>query len=457
MMSQLTREDIGTSSTEQSENTTSAAGQEVDINPAPRKSQETEPTKNSPSLQAIRKVGELASAVLESKVGVSTPRGVEALGSGQANSKAEKSKMEERGYDYELMNSEKEKVEMCFICHLIPRKPKKLSCCGNTFCTDCIHKEINCPLCRADDFKTMIDKKCERKINDLVVHCPNHNKGCDWAGELRNVEEHLNKDPSRRDGLVKGCGHQMAPCERCEELVTFVQMKMHLEEDCSHRLIPCEFELAGCNFRGPKYGMSEHIQCNMLQHLSLMAKSLKENKDCVSALESSNLRKQWSIRKGNLTQFFLFFALVCALIIILLFYYQSRVQLIQDQIKDNTHSYLIHEDICAALQKDIGQVQGIQDNLSKLKADFDIKLNKFSLEMHSLDRDLHEGISEGKINFSQLTNAMQSLVDDVQELKNGFSKKYIDNIINEIKNIIFPKRLTSSIKDSWWTPNEYSK
>ena len=463
-----------------------ATGLVADINPAQKTSQEPESIMNRCSLQVITKMSELASTVTESLVEVSTtnrdaskdlnPCKVEDFRSEQTKSEAEEKGEDERGYDYELLDSEIEKVEMCFICNLIPRKPKKLSCCGNVFCSNCIDKEKSCPLCKTDDFKTMIDKKCERRIDDLVVHCPNHNKGCDWAGELRKVEEHLNKYPSRRNGQVKGCGHQMAPCEKCEELVMFVQMKMHLEEDCSQRIIPCEFELAGCNFRGPKNQMPEHIQCNMLQHLSLMAKSLKENKDCVGALESSNLRMQRSIRKRNLTQFFLL-ALVCALVVILLFYYPSRVQLIQDQIEVHTHSLLIHEDIYAALQKDMNQViqdhredqthsllihediyailqkdmilaQVIQKNLSRLKENFDMKWSKCSSQLHNLDRDLQDEILEGKINFSELRNDLQSLVDDVRELNNGFSKMYIDDskrymddIIQKVKEYFFSLKI----------------
>lgn len=34
------------------------------------------------------------------------------------------------------------------------------------------------------------DKASERKILDYEVKCPNENDGCQWIGELRNVEVH---------------------------------------------------------------------------------------------------------------------------------------------------------------------------------------------------------------------------------------------------------------------------
>ena len=45
----------------------------------------------------------------------------------------------EVGYHYELTNGKlPEGIEECSICHLNPRLPAKVSCCGHIFCRFCI-------------------------------------------------------------------------------------------------------------------------------------------------------------------------------------------------------------------------------------------------------------------------------------------------------------------------------
>ena len=107
---------------------------------------------------------------------------------------------------------------------------------------------------------------------------PQPQQGCKWTGELRNVEEHLKKDPTTsREDRVRGCGYQLSLCDKCEGTVIYVRMKAHLEEDCNHRIIACEFESVRMRFQWPKYQMPNHIQDDMLQHLSLVTRFVKRN------------------------------------------------------------------------------------------------------------------------------------------------------------------------------------
>lgn len=36
--------------------------------------------------------------------------------------------------------------------------------------------------------KIFADKAIQREIKDLLINCLNHDKGCDWTGELRTSE-----------------------------------------------------------------------------------------------------------------------------------------------------------------------------------------------------------------------------------------------------------------------------
>ena len=190
------------------------------------------------------------------------------------------------GYDYKLEGEAQlpvEGVEECPICHLIPRKPAKVGCCGNIFCLSCIETHYNedkqCPLCRSEeDFKWMIDKLQERKIMGLKVLCVNHKKGCDWKGELKNAENHSKKDPYEVSDGVRGCKYQLTTCKKCDEEIMYIELNNHLKNTCKHRDKDCPFKFAGCNFRGPESGMSKHLHKNTTDHLTLVAHFMKRDK-----------------------------------------------------------------------------------------------------------------------------------------------------------------------------------
>ena len=48
-----------------------------------------------------------------------------------------------------------------------------------------------CPLCNEQNFSTMLHKKLVREVNALVVCCPQKELGCEWEGELSQVQNHL--------------------------------------------------------------------------------------------------------------------------------------------------------------------------------------------------------------------------------------------------------------------------
>ena len=107
----------------------------------------------------------------------------------------------EEGYGYELVSAPFDDFT-CLICHLIAREAQQSTCCGNTFCRQCIEKwtedDDNCPVCReVTDLKPMhvTDRKAIRKINQLKVYCKNTKEGCTWDGQIRDAEAHLESCP----------------------------------------------------------------------------------------------------------------------------------------------------------------------------------------------------------------------------------------------------------------------
>ena len=80
-----------------------------------------------------------------------------------------------------------------------------------------------------------------RDIQSLKVRCENEEDGCEWVGELRSLEDHLNT-----------CGYVRISCpNRCETFLTFLtinskkdvilrkDLQKHLEEECPHRQHTC--------------------------------------------------------------------------------------------------------------------------------------------------------------------------------------------------------------------------
>ena len=418
------KDSLSPSSTEQIETTNS----ETDV---PGESRLT----NSCSLQVITKLS--ASTALESPVDPTISNGdasknlnhspVENLmeGNGQPTNTtgaAEQSHEGERGYDYELVNKERESEEMCPICCLIPRKPQKVKCCGNVFCHNCINAEKSCPLCRTDNFRSMRDRKCERKIASLKVHCPNHNKGCKWTGKLRNVEEHLKKDPTTSgEDRVRGCGYQLSFCDKCKETVMYVRMKTHLEEDCNHRIITCELESVGCDFSGPKYQMANHIQDDMLQHLSLVTRFVKRNEHHIEKLERNNLSPRHSPEMKSNVYLAISVGIVLVGILAAILMHQQR-----NQINEHHHLSLLQDD-WAALEK----IQRIKE------ADLDSKLTDYGLQLnnlHDIDNDLHKEMEEQKKELSKLSDKVHQEVSseiveqwgEISHLKSDFEELVFD-------------------------------
>ncbi len=184
---------------------------------------------------------------------------------------------ERGGYDYKLKNEQlPEGIEECSVCHLIPRSPAKVSCCGNIFCHFCVKTYSSCPLCM-QEFTWMIDKLHERKIHELEVWCVNHTDGCEWTGELRQMEEHLNWNPQESDQESRKCLYQVTSCKKCDKKMTYKIINDHLKNECVHRTVNCNFVFAGCDFQGPELRMSKHLQDSMSEHLILVTRIVKQD------------------------------------------------------------------------------------------------------------------------------------------------------------------------------------
>ena len=117
---------------------------------------------------------------------------------GQTREKSETPIQKERfgGYDCEFVQSPQSAFQTeCPICHLILCEPYQVTCCGTNFCHTCIQRvqayNSPCPTCREDNFELFPNKGLNRSLKQLQLYCIHRKDGCQWRGELGELDHHL--------------------------------------------------------------------------------------------------------------------------------------------------------------------------------------------------------------------------------------------------------------------------
>ena len=162
------------------------------------------------------------------------------------------------GYDREFVDDVPDRF-ICQICTRVLRDPHLAVCCGQHFCESCLNqwfkkkgRKASCPHCRAEGeaFHYVIHKGLRSEIGELKVYCTNLGEGCEWIGELGELESHLESD--------NGCGYVIVPCpnkcilrkaysggrgKRSRKICTMKRNDLdeHLTDECYLRPCWCEF------------------------------------------------------------------------------------------------------------------------------------------------------------------------------------------------------------------------
>ena len=222
--------------------------------------------------------------------------------------------------------TEPPKSRFCPICFDLLTEPY-LSDCGHHVCKLCRTRLIAsnndvCPECREPDAlsNARLNKFLQREINDLNVRCQHHREGCEWTGEVRDLQSHLDPDKRKCDYILLpcsfGCGerirsgamrdhkkryctkHQMS-CKYCSycssyDIVTAKHLPICLQvpvtcpnnckkglkrerlqahiNECPLQVISCPFTSAGCTVKLPRNEMEKHEATAVCEHLRLLMK-----------------------------------------------------------------------------------------------------------------------------------------------------------------------------------------
>ena len=144
------------------------------------------------------------------------------------------------GYYYSFVDTPHDRY-ICKICHLPSRDPYLSVCCGHVFCKSCLDKVKNssaitndCPVCRDEEFVTFPNRQLDREIKSLHIYCTNKEKGCNWQGELNDINNHL--------GNSDGCQFKGVKCSNeCGKMIERRYLTSHAETECPRRKVNCQY------------------------------------------------------------------------------------------------------------------------------------------------------------------------------------------------------------------------
>ena len=223
----------------------------------------------------------------------------------------------------------------CPVTYEILKNPQQTSsCCGNHIsraAADLLKREGKpCPMCKKGQLQTTDDLFFKRQVLALKIRCSNKALGCDWVGELGQVEQHLKAGSlegecqyvfvtcphdcgiqgQRRllyEHQTKQCMKRPFNCQYCDKRATYenitsehwsqcqkypVQcpnecgeaaiergfLQRHLHQHCPLQEVECKFSYAGCGMKTQRSKMQEHMDQSKDQHLEVLAESVRDIK-----------------------------------------------------------------------------------------------------------------------------------------------------------------------------------
>ena len=92
-----------------------------------------------------------------------------------------------------------------------------------------------CPTYNDEEFNLFHNKGLQQSLYDFQVYCSHKSKGCEWTGELRELDKHLNSEPPA-DKSLEGCPFTVINCPlnhttSCEVRLPRKDVKVHMNDD----------------------------------------------------------------------------------------------------------------------------------------------------------------------------------------------------------------------------------
>ena len=227
----------------------------------------------------------------------------------------------------------------CPVTFDLLREPFLTACCGNHLSQEAVTRLQGqpCPVCKERNLNTIPDKYFKRKVNEFKVRCPNKSLGCEWVGELGDLDRHLSQNSAEGEcqfvrvacpydcgwsfkrcqlqkHKTKVCRNRPFTCQYCGHEATYIKvtnahraickkypiecpnkcgetaierqhLPKHLEETCPLQAIKCEFSYAGCEVECQRHYMQTHLEEKVTVHLSKVSQ-------CTITLQSKTEQQQ---------------------------------------------------------------------------------------------------------------------------------------------------------------------
>ena len=149
------------------------------------------------------------------------------------------------GFECEFVEQPPKVIQTeCPICLLVLREPFQVVCCGKSYCKECVEQikasTQDCPTCKVRNIFCYPNKGLQQSLYDIKVYCTHKSKGCEWTGELRELDNHLNSDPPA-DKFLEGCPFTVIncplSCAGCETGVCRKDVKAHVNDKMSSHVM----------------------------------------------------------------------------------------------------------------------------------------------------------------------------------------------------------------------------
>ena len=139
--------------------------------------------------------------------------------------------------EYNLLEKPSEEYLCPVTFELLTDPVQTNSCCGNHLSRSVAEKlqagGKACPICKEWPLNVTDDMFFKRKVMELKVYCKNKSAGCEWKGELGELDHHLDL------GSVKGqCDFVEVECPlKCCESPQRCDLEKHHASECAERLL----------------------------------------------------------------------------------------------------------------------------------------------------------------------------------------------------------------------------
>ena len=241
--------------------------------------------------------------------------------------------------DYDFVEKPSEDF-YCPVTFDLLREPHQMLCCGNHLSQEAATRLQGqpCPVCKESNLNTMPDKYFKRRVNEFKVRCPNKCLGCEWVGELGNLDRHLSQNSVEgecqfvtvacpyscgdsfqrcqlQDHKMNNCPNRPFTCQYCDYEATYTEittehwpdcekypmqcpnaceegtierqhLEEHLDEMCPLQVVECEFSYAGCEVQCQRQHMQDHVNEKVKAHLSLVSEKVSQQLEEGKELDS---------------------------------------------------------------------------------------------------------------------------------------------------------------------------